>query len=87
MSTDNKTLREEMNKALSAFADYIRHHERTGLGGANHQTTTRESILAAIRKGLLDKKQRIGHPEYCDHCGGAASVEAIPVAAVEELLG
>ncbi len=34
---------------------------------------------------LLERAEKINHPGYCEHCGGAAYIEAIPVSVIEEL--
>ena len=44
----DKELRKQLDIELSVFAKYIRYHERTGLGGPNHQGVARERILQLI---------------------------------------
>lgn len=47
-SPSEQDIREKLNNELSVFAKYIRHHERTGLGGKNHQGVAADRILDLI---------------------------------------
>lgn len=44
---------EELNSQLYKFADYIRHHERTGLGGPDNQPAIIEAIKQAVAKHII----------------------------------
>lgn len=47
-ATDSQTAHvdteDQLDTILFKFADYIRHHERTGLGGSNHQGATKAAL-------------------------------------------
>jgi hypothetical protein len=45
-------LRERTNNLLYKFADYVRHHENTGLGGPDNQHATTNAIMEAFKAEL-----------------------------------
>lgn len=49
-STPNQQedLESQIDQLLFAFADYIKHHAQTGLGGPDHHGTTRRKLMALV---------------------------------------
>ncbi len=63
----DKNTEERVDAMLYRFADYIKHHERTGLGGNDNQYTIRNEIVAAIKQAeLRGRIEELEELEYHD---------------------
>jgi hypothetical protein len=52
-----------LDELLYKFADYIRHHEKTGIGGPDNQHAIKQAILRQRDTQLIAKLRELG-PKY-----------------------
>lgn len=72
---------DELDAILYRFADYIRHHERTGLGGPDNQQAIKNELQARERE--VEERGRIDELEMALSVVGVTYVRGTPVRNLE----